>query len=369
LSCPCGKITRIERIVDGGSRPTALTLLAVALRREETFLGSIVIYRREVRPFADKQIALLQNFAAQAVIAMESARLITETREALEQQTAPAEVLHVINSSPGDLAPVFDAMLDKAMRLCGAAYGFMTVIDGERSRTVAACGVRAAYAAFRERNPSPANAPISSRLRKGEPFIHTVDLKAERFYEEGDPQRRAIVDLGGARTLLAVSLMRDQAVLGAIQVYRTEVRPFADKQARPNWAYRSSRRVSRAVAGPPPIGVVRRPFKEPPLTAESGGATRAALLAMTAHRGTRSSNPLPSSGESVSHTDQAAAVENRGFSRGCAAPRALGSVSDETSKPLPIWRGTERCYGAGGEDGNFVAASTDGVPRCPSRTT
>jgi signal transduction histidine kinase len=121
-------------------------------------------------------------------------------------------------------------MLEKAMRLCGAAFGFMTVIDDERSRTVAARGVPAAYAAFRQRNPTPATAPVSSRVRKGEPFIHTVDLKAERFYEEGDPQRRAIVDLGGARTLLAVPLMRDQAVLGAIQVYRTEVRPFTDKQ-------------------------------------------------------------------------------------------------------------------------------------------
>ena len=154
----------------------------------------------------------------------------TERDEALAQQTATAEVLQVINSSPGDLAPVFDAMLEKAMRLCGAAFGFMTVIDGERSRTVASRGVPAAYAAFRERNLTPANAPISSRVRKGEPFIHTIDLKAERFYEEGDPQRRAIVDLGGARTLLATPLMRDQAVLGAIQVYRTEVRPFSDKQ-------------------------------------------------------------------------------------------------------------------------------------------
>jgi GAF domain-containing protein len=214
-------------VVDlGGARAA----LAVPLRKDNALVGEFTIYRREARPFTDKQIALLQNFAAQAVIAIENARLINETREALEQQTATAEVLQVINSSPGDLAPVFDAMLDKAMRLCGAAFGFMTVIDSERSRTVAARGVPAAYAAFRERNPTPANAPISSRLRKREPFIHTVDLKAERFYEEGDPQRRAIVDLGGARTLLAVSLMRDQAVLGAIQVYRTEVRPFADKQ-------------------------------------------------------------------------------------------------------------------------------------------
>src|SRR5215831_5056227 len=176
----------------------------------------------------DDEVAELRRANAELQRRFDEA--LAERDEALEQQTAAAEVLQVINLSPGDLTPVFDAMLERAMRLCGAAFGFMTVIDGERSRTVAARGVPAAYAAFRERNLTPATAPISSRVRKGEPFIHTIDLKAERFYVEGDPQRRAIVDLGGARTLLAAPLMRDQAVLGAIQVYRTEVRPFSDKQ-------------------------------------------------------------------------------------------------------------------------------------------
>jgi len=205
--------------------------LTVALRKDRVLLGEIVMYRQEVRPFSDKQIALVKNFAAQAVIAMENARLITETKEALDQQTATAEVLQVINASPGDLAPVFDAMLDRAMRLCGAAFGEFIIREGERVRAVAVRGAPAAFAEFRSRNFSPPTpGSITARVFRAEPVIHTIDVKDDDLYWDGDPHRRALVDLGGARTSLAATLIKDGVALGAIHIYRQEVRPFSDKQ-------------------------------------------------------------------------------------------------------------------------------------------
>jgi GAF domain-containing protein len=207
------------------------TLLSVPMFREDVLVGIFQLARQEVRPFSDKQIALVQNFAAQAVIAIENARLITETREALEQQTATAEVLQVINSSPGDLTPVFDAMLERAMRLSGAAFGFLDTYDGERFLTTAVRGVPAAFAEFRRRNP-PSYGPgtLPARLLAGARVVHVLDLMEEDAYHEGEPNRRALVDLGGARSALIVSLVKDEAVIGFITIFRQEVRPFSDKQ-------------------------------------------------------------------------------------------------------------------------------------------
>jgi adenylate cyclase len=207
------------------------TLLMVPLRKDGVLLGVITAFQPEVRTFADKQIALLENFAAQAVIAMENARLLTETREALAQQTATAEVLQVINSSPGDLAPVFEAMLERAMRLCRAEFGEFFITEDGKLRAVAVRGIPAAFAEFRYRNPAPPiPGSITARILSGEPIIHVSDVKDDELYRRADPHRRALVDLGGARTFLSVTLIKDEAVLGSINSYRQEVRPFTDKQ-------------------------------------------------------------------------------------------------------------------------------------------
>ena len=205
--------------------------LAAPMLREGTAVGAIMLRRREAGPFTERQMALLEAFAAQAVIAIENIRLFTELREALDQQTATAEVLESINRSPGDLQPVFDAIVSKAMVLCDAAFGMFNTFDGERYHTVATLDVPEAYARFRAENPpdyGPETAP--GRLIAGEDIIQVADMADSDLYRNGDPNRRAIVELGGARTILNLALRREGKLRGMIAIYRQEMKPFADQQ-------------------------------------------------------------------------------------------------------------------------------------------
>jgi GAF domain-containing protein len=207
------------------------TSLWVALRKEAALLGTFVLYRKEVRPFSDKEISLVQNFAAQAVIAMENARLLTETREALEQQTATAEVLQVINSSPGDLTPVFDAMLEKATRLCETAFGAMFTYDGEQFQIAAAHGPPALVRSLKEFGPiSPEPGTMLVHHLGGELVVQRTDIASDQPANAGPLVRRAFVDLGGARSSVSVALQKEGKLLGVIQAYRQEIRPFSEKQ-------------------------------------------------------------------------------------------------------------------------------------------
>jgi len=207
------------------------TVMFVALVKDDAPVGAFIIARREVRAFSDKQIALVQSFAAQAVIAIENARLINETREALEQQTATAEVLQVINSSPGDLAPVFNAMLGKATRLCEAPFGTLRTWDGECFHLGAVHGEPTFRDWVAQRGPirPDENASPLGRIQAGERVVLVADEPGDEGYWNSAGFGKW-VEASGIRRGIWVALRKDDELLGTITVFRQEPRPFSEKQ-------------------------------------------------------------------------------------------------------------------------------------------
>jgi GAF domain-containing protein len=218
----------------------ARTCVTVPLLKDDELVGAIVIYRLEVRPFGEKQIDLVKNFAAQAVIAIENARLLSELRqrtddltESLEQQTATSEVLQVISSSRGELQAVFDTMLAKASQLCEAAYGAMWLREGAGYRTAALYGdLSSAYAAqWRSgtlHHPK-SDIPMVRAVQSCAP-VHVADMRTEPGYLQGDALAVTAADVAGIRTLICVPMLKEGEAIGTFTIYRREVRPFTDRQ-------------------------------------------------------------------------------------------------------------------------------------------
>ena len=217
------------------------TVLSVPLMREGVVIGTIALRRTEAQLFTERQVALLQTFANQAVIAIENTRLLNELRqrtsdltESLQQQTATAEVLRVISSSPGELEPVFNAMLENATQICGAEFGNLFLRTADAFRAVAVHGPRTSYVDWYRQEPvinlaDIPNTPLA-QIAHSKQVLHIRDLREHQSYIELNPRLVALVESAGARTILGVPLLRENELIGAIFIYRQEIRPFTDKQ-------------------------------------------------------------------------------------------------------------------------------------------
>jgi GAF domain-containing protein len=216
----------------------ARTVVIVPMLKEDELIGQITIYRTEVRPFTDKQIALVENFTKQAVIAIENTRLLKELRqrtddlsESLEQQTATSEVLEVISSSPGELEPVFRKMLENATHVCGANFGVMNMWDGDSFTVAADYNLPPAFTDMPDRaqiRPHPDGGRAT--VVRTHQVVHIEDLRNNPAYLAGDLGAVRIADIAGARTMVIVPMLKEDELIGTITIFRKEVRPFTDKQ-------------------------------------------------------------------------------------------------------------------------------------------
>ena len=234
-----GDLSSDQAYIDGNPQTVAAvelggtrTLVAAPMLKDDKLIGGISLVRREVRPFSDEQIALLTNFAAQAVIAIKNARLLNELRQSLEQQTATSEVLGVISGSPGELEPVFAAILENATRLCSAHFGNLLLYEGGTFRFAAMHNAPKEWASFRKREPLADLNPLmpAPRVAASRRAIQIIDLTEDDLYKQGDPDAVALVELAGARTLVVVPMLKDEEVVGVIAIYRREVHAFDENQ-------------------------------------------------------------------------------------------------------------------------------------------
>jgi two-component system NtrC family sensor kinase len=214
-------------------------ILSIPLLREGEAIGCLSMRRVEAQPFSAKQIELAETFADQAVIAIENVRLFDEVQkrtrelsEALEQQTATSEVLRAISTSPGDLELVFKTMLENATRICEAKCGNLHLFEGDVFRAVARHGAPDPYADIRQREPlisvrDHPDIPLA-RIARSNQVVHIHDLTLDSAYLDRDQRVVGLVELAGARTLLIVPMLKEGKLIGAIVIYRQEVRPFTD---------------------------------------------------------------------------------------------------------------------------------------------
>jgi GAF domain-containing protein len=213
--------------------------LAVPMLKDGELIGGFTVSRQHVRAFTEKQIGLVENFAAQAVIAIENARLLTELRqrttdltESLDQQTATSEVLQVISSSPSELSPVFQTMLANATRLCEAHFGILDIYENGAFRTVAMHNLPQEFAELRRREPVVPADPQTGlgRVLATKQLVHISDYAEDAAYKQRAPAAVGLVEIAGARTLFVVPMLKETELVGVIAIFRKEVRPFTDKQ-------------------------------------------------------------------------------------------------------------------------------------------
>jgi class 3 adenylate cyclase/putative methionine-R-sulfoxide reductase with GAF domain len=218
---------RVALVELGGYR----AILSVPMVKESEVVGAINMYRQDAGMFSDNQVELVKNFAAQAVIAIENTRLLNELRQSLEQQTATSDVLQIISSSPGDLAPVFEKMLENATRVCGAEFGGMNLIENGLARQVALYNAPAEFAKARiDKVFRPYPQGAMATLIRTKQVVHLPDMRTTPAYLDRSEATVELVELAGARTLAVVPMLREDEVIGAITVYRQEVKPFTVKQ-------------------------------------------------------------------------------------------------------------------------------------------